>query len=216
MGILSDFPTTNWRITLNADNPALVASDFTITSNTVVSLSGTELKRTLVLDTATANLLLSQITISRAGVSVVEVENAETVDFLNQIRWLLNVKLTESEVPNEVILRPYLATAENEIYGKLGITETAYQSRAATDAAFKEKTISAMLYSVAALLVPAVSDVVQETLLGFGVRYVEWDPEKKIAQFNKHSQNHIEDYIPTENDYSGYAAGSFKRKELSF
>lgn len=75
----------NWKLTLNTDadviSPGtptvpspLLASEITVSGNTVVSLTGTGTTRILVLGTATATLRLADITISRAGVSVVKVE----------------------------------------------------------------------------------------------------------------------------------------------
>ena len=79
--------TVNWRITLNSNpNPALQPSEISVTGNSVFALSGTGMTRTLILETATANLLASEITISRAGVSVTNVERVGEINVVGQMQ----------------------------------------------------------------------------------------------------------------------------------
>lgn len=214
MAILTSFETINWKITFSEDNENLMANLLQVTGNMVTSLSATGITRDAVLQNPTNNLVITDTGVS--GVTVVSVENADLADYLNEIRWLLNAALTENDLSDQQIRSPFLRSAEFEVYDALGVTEAEYDTRSATDMVFREKVRLSTLYRTAALLVPSIPDILQQRIFEGSVRYVEYDPKEKIANFIRLSNNEIEEFIPTENQRTGFAAGSFQRRFIGF
>ena len=124
--------------------------------------------------------------------------------------------MTINDISDRQIENPYLRSAEYEVYEALGVTESEYDTKAAADATYREKTRIATLYRTAALLVPSVPDILQESVLSVQRRYVQFDPDKKIAAFIRLSNNEIEEYLPEDSKRSGFVARSFKKRYVGF
>ena len=217
MAILTTFPTRNWKITFSEDNSNLAAGGITITGNSVTSLSSSGITRDAVLHTADSDLEVSDITATGvSGVTVVSVENGDIANYLNQIRWLLNARLTQVDLSDQQILNPFLRSAEYETYDALGVTESQYDTRANSDSTFQEKVRLSTLYRTAALLVPAIPDIIRQGSVRASYQWAEFDPKEKIANFIRLSTNEIEEYIPEGSQRSGYVARSFQRRNIEF
>lgn len=214
MAILTSFSTVNWKITFSEDNSSLTASGIQISGNGVTSLSSSGITRDAVLQTATDNLVITSTGVS--GVTVVSVENRDLVDYLSQIRWILNSLLTVTDLPDEQILSPFLRSAEYETYDALGISESDYDTKASTDSTYREKVRLSTLYRTAALMVPAVPDIIRQRIDLESIQYVEYDPQEKIANYLRLSNNEIEEFLPEDSNRSGFASGSFTRRYIGF
>ena len=212
--------TNKWQITLNrtevlsGNNPEqpLASRDFT-PSLTLVPGTGTI--RSVVLGTRQSFLTPSEITIAhhdaqsmpglddyRSALVVTDVAPNDHIilNALNQIRQLLDVGITSTELPNAVIYSSvYLRKGELEVYESTGITSDAdYDTKAAAGpnpTAFAERYRIATMYRTAALLVPALPDIVEQSTLRLRTRYTEIDWEKKIALLLKLADDIIEDDI---------------------
>ena len=201
MAILSSIP--NWRITLNRDvvpgESALRVGDFT---PVITDISGTGLIRDIVLDTprttSTGFLTSSDITISNHATDPAMVVTSVApsgliLSALDQIRQLLDVGLTSTQLPNAVIYSSvYLRKGEREVYESTGESDSTY-NRLSPDK--KENFRIATMYRTAALLVPALPDIVEQSTLRLRTRYVEIDWQEKIALFLKLADEVIEDDI---------------------
>ena len=207
MAILSAIDTSNWQITLNrVEQPpelALVAADFT--APVVTGVSGIGLTRDIVLSSSTNNLTPSNIRIANhdarpaENVSAMVVTDAITTllaGALDQIRQLLDVGLTSTELPNAVVRSSvYLRKAELEVYQSTNLTDATYDSTIASMPLKAEQYRISTMYRTAALLIPALPDIVEQSTLRLRTRYTEIDWEKKRALFLQLSDDIIEDDI---------------------
>ena len=225
MAILSNFPATRWQIILNrleADGAgALTASNLAISGNTVTAITGTGLTRVITLGTAVAMLLPTAITfVSRTetapAFSVVSTSNEELQDYLRQIRNILRIGLTDTDLPNSVIAEDaFLRAAEHLIYETLGLSgDSAYDTKAMGDPDFAERARISTMYRTAALLVLSLPDIVSESVLQQSVRYAEIDWEKKINTWIRISNNQIEEDVATPTYSDGVIGDSWTRTTL--
>ena len=192
MAILSQFPSNRWIITLNREvtEPALAPNAFTISGNSVLSITGSGTTRTIVLGGALAMLNATDISIDQSGytdeVNVIATENALLIPFLEQIRNLIGLDLSTQNLPDATILQPaFLRAAELQVYDALDTTDTAYDTKAASDELFKERTRIAVIYRTAALLVPVLPSIVESSTLRLRTRYTQIDWQEKVAFFIK-------------------------------
>ena len=188
MAILSSFYTRNWQITLNrieaSGENALVIGDFTISGNSVTSISGTGLTRNIVLGTAVEMLNPTHLVIANhmtaPAMVVTSAVNADIPQFLNQIRQLLNIGLTSDDLPDSVISSlVYLRAAEFEVYESIRLTDTTYDTMIGglmptpAQRILAERYRIAVMYRTAALLIPALPDIIEQAILRERTRYVE-------------------------------------------
>ena len=216
MAIISTFSTRNWKITFSQDSPDLTAQGVVVNGDPLTSLSSSGVTRDAVLHSPETTLDKNRIDTGVEGVSVIAVENSEIADYVDQVRWLLNTRLTPQDLSDRQILNPFLRTAEFETYDILGLTEAEYDSRAARDPQFEEKTRLSVLYRTAALMVPAIPDIVRQSVLNTTIQWAEYDPDKKIANFLRLSHNEIQTLVPDIERISGYAAGSVQKRRVLF
>ena len=210
MAILSSFYTRNWQITLNrveaSGESALVIGDFTISGNSVTSISGTGLTRNIVLGTAVEMLNPTHLMIvnhmTAPAMVVTSAVNADIPQFLEQIRQLLDIGLTSDDLPNSVVTNlVYLRKAEFQVYESTGLTDTTYDTKVGgltptpAQRIIAERYRISVMYRTAALLVPALPDVVEQSTLRLRTRYVEIDWQEKIALFIRLADDIIEDEI---------------------
>ena len=152
-------------------------TDFPLSS---ITDNRTSTTKTIVLQTAVPDLLPSQITISaRSYPSLPDVTDYEQVPsmtlpsmtvlrtinsayrifiepYLSQIRNHLRLDLTSDDVPDSTIEESsILRFAELQIYKQLGLTDSTYDQKAATDPLFQERARIALTYRSAALLLYA-------------------------------------------------------------
>ena len=193
MPILTRFPTRRWQITLNraesSTETPLTPNAITVTvptsPNMVVSITGTGLKRIITLTSATDVLTTGDITIgqqSYAGMVVTATQNSDLLDFLQQIRNLLRIGLSSTDLPDATISEQvFLRAAELEVYDALDLTDATYDAKAMGDDAFRERTQNAVLYRTAAKLLYSLPEIVSEAVLQQSVRYREIDISNKIT-----------------------------------
>ena len=236
-------PSTDWVLTLNravgaglAPEPIIVPGDITIANNSVTRITGQGLQRGIHLDTALSELGPDDITISNhpnpdievtavtANVPVpnlissspLSIANLVLAQALDNIRNYLEIGLTRDELPNKTIIDGYLPQAEEEIYSILHLTPTEYDTRASASTAFSSKTRLAAQYRAAALIVPALPEILTEEINRERQTFAEFEPEKKIQFFLDRSETEIQEFVPTGEAVTGYVAGSFKRRPICF
>ena len=197
MAILTRFPSTRWNITLDMTlGTPLTAADVTVTGNTVTAVTGAGTRWVLTLGTAVDELLPTTITI--AGVMVLTTENAELGEFLQEIRNILHIGLTADDLPDATIKQlSYLRKAELTVYDSTKRTDATYDAAVLTDSALRDRFRIAVMYNTAALLVPALPDIVREEFQDEYRQYVQLQGEDKIALFLNTAKDVIEDDIPT-------------------
>ena len=195
MAILSDIKSTSWILTFNENPGTINIANVTVSSNTVTSITGMGTTRTLIVGTQVSDLEISDITITGlpSSVELIDIENRILSGFLAQIRSILNISLTKTDLPDDKIVSPFLRSADNAVLAELDLTTQAY---AAKSDSFKEKARLSVLYRTAAFLVPSLPDIVEEAILNERTRYVEYDPDQKIAYFIRLSKNEIQDLLP--------------------
>lgn len=213
MAILSQFDSNKWLITLNREEtdsePELVPNDFSFTSNnnTVTSITGSGITRTIVLTEEVATLDVSQITIINHDTTpimeVISAQNALVIPFLAQIRNLLGVELSKEDLPDATILQAaFLRTAELQMYSNLGINgDTAYDAKVTSNsggALFQERTRIATIYRTAALLVPVLPSIIESSIESERIRYTEIDWEEKINFFLNAADAAVKEDIPSD------------------
>ena len=200
MAILTRFPTTNWQINLSAVLATLTPADVTVTGNTVTAVVGTGSRWTLTLDTPTDALLPSSVTI--AGTTVTSTDNADIAGFMEQIRNILRIGVTEEDLPDSTIRElAFLRRAELAVYERTGNTDATYDA-AASNTALRDRFRIAVMYRTAALLLPALPDIVRESLQSELRQYVQIDFDTKINFFLSQANDAIEDDTTTEADVS--------------
>ena len=226
MPILTQFLSHRWKITLSrevsdTETTPIPASDITVTTNrlrnAVTRISGTGKDRIITLTTAVETLMLdnlptSAITINQINyprMTVTAVENADLLDALQQIRNLLRIGLTSTDLPDSTIREQvFLRAAENEVYDATNLNDASYDTRAANDPAFKERTQTAVMYRAAALLLYSLPEIVSEAVLQQSVRYREIDIDMKINFWLKSADQAIEPDIVDPQYRQGAAIGS--------
>ena len=210
MAILSQFSSSNWIITLNRElnnsEGILQLSDIAITNNPVLSIAGNGFTRTIRLSTAETNLNPNDIVIDPRFVGpplleVIATDNADLIPYLSQIRDLIGVSYKEEDIPDNIIKQDiYLRQAEFLVYEKVneeirknsGIN-TLYRGLSQLDDAtydaqqsnliFIEKHRIAVMYRTAALMIPALPQILQDFILRNEYRYAEIDWQEKILEY---------------------------------
>ena len=216
MAIISEFPSTRWNISLDTSLPTLVPGDISVTGNTVTAVSGAGQSWVLTLGIAVSTLLPAAITVS--GASVTSTSNADIAMFLEQIRNILRIGLTQDDLPDATIEElVFLRRAELTTYEKTGKTEAQYDSETAMNTAaaqaLRDRFRISVMYRTAALLVPALPDIVRESFQSELRQYVQMDWEQKINFFLSQSDDAIEEDLPTTADVSsvGSVGSSYTR-----
>ena len=220
MAVLTSFPSLRWQITLNRleteSERALEAQDILLTLNnlpaTVATITTGGLMRVIGLSSAVASLPAASVTILQSafpGMRVTATQNADLLDFLQQIRNLLRIGLTSQDLPDSTILEQvFLRAAEMEVYDATNLTDATYDTKAASDAAFRERTQTAVMYRTAALLLYSLPEIVSETVLQQTVRYREIDIDAKVNYWLKIADQSIEPDIVDPQYRQGAVIGS--------
>ena len=101
---------------------------------------------------------------------------------LAEIRGLVSLSLTTTELPDAVIQRDvYLGAAEASILGQLKLTEAAFKAQPASQQAPGKR---AMKYKAATLIIPGIDRLVSQTTLDRLVRLEEKDWTLIIQEYN--------------------------------
>ena len=195
MAILSSFPSTMWSITLSTSLVSLAPGDVTVSGNTVSAVTGAGTTWTLTLGTAVDTLAPTSIAIS--GNTVTATDNASIAQFIEQIRNILRIGVTREDLSDSTIRElAFLRKAELAVYEKTSQTEAQYDTASASDPALRDRFRIAVMYRTAALLVPALPDIVRESFQSELRQYVQMDWEQKINFFISQSDDAIEEDIP--------------------
>ena len=215
MPILSSFPSTEWSITLSASRDALPQSEVHVDANTVTAVSGAGRTWTLTLGTAISTLPIADITFSgsAAGSVVTATDNAEIAQFMTMIRNILRIGITAEDLPDSTIRElAFLRRAELAVYDKTDVDNDAAFD-AITDTAKRDRFRIAVIYRTAALLVPALPEVVREGWLNQQRQFAQIDWQQKINFFIAESDAAIEEDIPAEQQVStiGSLGSSYTR-----
>lgn len=222
MAILTQFPSRRWQITLNraesSTETALMPNAFNVTVpnppnvNLVIGITGTGLMRIITLTEAVDAIPIANIVISQSsytGMMVTATQNADLLDFLQQIRNLLRIGLSSTDLPDSTILEQvFLRAAELEVYDALDLTDATYDAKALNDPAFRERTQNAVLYRAAAKILYSLPEIVSETVLQQSVRYREIDIDNKITFWLNLSNQSIEPDVVDPQYRSGAVIGS--------
>ena len=221
MPILSRFPTQRWQITLNrvessSETSPIPTSAFSVTTNNlpnaVTSATPTGLMRILTLTTAVDTLPTSAVVINQteySGMMVTATANADLLDYLQQIRNLLRIGLSATDLPDATITgQAFLREAENEVYDAINLNDASYDTKAASDPAFQERTQIAVMYRTAALLLYSLPQIVSESVLQQSVRYREIDIDNKINFWLRTADQSIEPDIVDPQYRQGAVIGS--------
>ena len=219
MAILTQLQSMRWQITLNrvesSGEDALDTSHIVVTGNSVSSISGTGLQRVIVLTTGVTALAPSAITISaHTGMRVVSTTNAneDLLEYLDEIRKLIWVNLTEQDVPDSVILQNvYLGLADSEVLNSLGLTTAQYNTKVASDEAFQRRSRIAVAYRTAAYLLPAVPQLLREEIQQEYKQFAQVDWKERQTFFLRLSGESIEDDTPTVEVALGKTGESYTR-----
>ena len=203
MPILTSFSSTTWDITLNrierSDESALSVGDVSVMNNVVNAISGDGLVRMLTLMEARDMLPISDISIGgHPGIVVVSTENAELINFMNQIRNVLDLGLTAAALPDSVIREDvFLRAAELEVYEKLNLANNAAYTTWATNNPDKvENARIAVMYRTAAKLLYSLPQIISESNLQLTTRYKDFNIEEKINFWLGLSDDTIDDILP--------------------
>ena len=177
----------------------LQSSDFSVAGNTITS--GVESADGNSWD-LTLGTPISALEEGASGVSVFNTiitgtENIALQPFLQQIRDILRIGVTAEDLPDETISDlVFLRKAELDVYDRTGISEATYDTRAAADTALRDRFRISTMYRTAALLVPALPDIVRESFQSELRQYVQMDWEQKINFFLTQADDAIEEDIP--------------------
>ena len=208
MAILSEFPTTQWVITLSATRSNLAAGDVTITLPTpltpptpalaVSTVTGSGTSWVLMLNRMISELPPGAITIGGLpATTVVSTDNAEIAGFMQQIRNLLRIGMDAADLPDATIRQlSYLRKAEFSVYEETKKTEADYDNTIMNDAAMRDRFRIATMYHTAALLVPALPDIVREEFQQEYRQYVQMTGEEKIALFLNAAKDAVDEVLP--------------------
>jgi len=130
--------------------------------------------------------------------------------YLSQIRNILRIGLTSEDLPDATIQEAaFLRRAELAVYEKTGLTDQTYD--AISDPLKQERLRIAVLYRTAALLVPALPEIVRESFLGELQQFAQIDWEQKIAFFNSQADDAIEQDTPVQTSSIGSVGSSYTR-----
>ena len=217
MSILTQFPSRRWQITLNrvesSGELTLDTSHIIITGNSVTSISGSGLQRVIALTTAVSSLEASTVSIlNHTGMEVVSTQNQEKLEALNQIRNLIWTNLTQESLPDSVISQDsYLGLAELEILNSLELTSATYDTKAAADSAFARRARIAVIYRTAAYLLPAVPQLLRESIQQENQQFAEVDWKERQTFFLTQSNESIKDDLPEKSTVLGKAGLSYTK-----
>ena len=177
-------------------NPSIVEiEDSQGVTHTVVDTAGSGTEWTLTLENPVLTLAPSDITIP--GATVVSTDNASISGFMEQIRNLLRIGITSEDLPDSTIREyAFLRAAELATYEKTQKTEAAFDTESLTDTALRDRFRISTMYRTAALLVPALPDIVREEFLSELRQYVQMDWEQKINFYNTQADDVVKDDIP--------------------
>lgn len=202
MAILSQFPTTMWKITLAESVDGLTPSHVAVSPAVVLRITGSgnvwilTLSEAIPLENAHVN-----VTHNGVPVRVLSVENAEIPGFLNQIRNILRIGITAEDLPDSSIRElAFLRNAELAVYEKTGKPEGTYDTESLVNPALRDRFRIAVMYRTAALLVPSLPDIVRESFLGELQQYAQIDWQEKINFFLSQSDDAIEEDLPEPDD----------------
>jgi len=169
-------------------------ADITVSGNAVSSVSGAGTTWMLILRDPVAILPPSSVTIT--GSTVVSTENAEIAGFMQQIRNLLRIGMDAADLPDATIRQlSYLRKAEFSVYEETKKTEAQYDTAIMNDPAMRDRFRIAAMYHTAALLVPALPDIVREEFQQEYRQYVQMDGDEKIALFLNAAKDAIQEEI---------------------
>ena len=161
-------------------------------------MSGTGTSFLLVLGTAVSSLAVTDVTITTTPpTQVIATDNADIAGFMSQIRSLLNIGVSSEDLPDSVIRElVFLRKAELQVYDQTKKTEATYDTEVLTDTAMRDRFRIATMYRTAALLVPAIPDIIREQFLRESTQYVEMKAEEKINIFLNNAKDAIEVDLP--------------------
>ena len=203
------------RSTVASTNIDLNPSTLTIMGNAVTNTVGSGTSWMLTLRDAVSALAPSDITIP--GATVLSTDNANIAGFIEQIRNILRIGLTQADLPDSTIREnAFLRKAELAVYEKTTKTEAAFDTESATDIALRDRFRIATMYRTAALLVPALPDIVREQFQSELNQYVQMDWEQKIAFFIKQADDAVEEDIPEDQVSSVGRIGSSYTRYTAF
>ena len=120
----------------------------------------------------------------------------DLTDAMNQIRNILRIGIEQEDLPDSTILEEvFVRRAELAVYAQTNTTESQFNALAADDPK-RERLRIATLYRTAALLVPALPDIVREQFQSELRQYVQMDWEKKINFFISQADDAIQPDLP--------------------
>ena len=206
MGILTAYSTDAWTLYLNRieteDETLLVPDDFTvnIAQNLIQTISGDGIARQVTFQNAVGSFALSALVINRhPGMEVVGAIPTASVSYLDQIRNILRLGLTDDDLSEFQIQQDaFLGQGELEVYSSLNVTPVQYDSKAESDPLYQQRVRTAAMYRTAALLVPALPEIIGNTLRGENIRYAEYDWQERINFYLRVAADAIEEDATTD------------------
>ena len=135
-------------------------------------------------------------------------------DAMNQVRNILRIGVTAEDLPDNTILEPaFVRRAELAVYAQTDIANDAAFDELAADDPKRERLKIATLYRTAALLVPALPDIVREQFQSELRQYVQMDWEQKINFFIGQANDTLQPDIPADAQVSsvGSVGSSYTR-----
>ena len=128
-------------------------------------------------------------------------DNADIAGFMTQIRNILRIGVTAEDLPDATIRElAFLRKAELAVYEQTGRTDATYDAAAQSDSALQDRFRIAVMYRTAALLLPALPDIVRESFQSELRQYVQIDFDTKINFFLTQATDAIEEDLTTEAD----------------
>lgn len=222
MGILSAYPTTQWTLFLNraelSTESALTLADITVGMETLTALSGSGTARRVTFGTAVAAVQPTSVVLAgHPGMHVIGGLPTESLAFLDQVRNILRIGLTPEDLSDfQIQQSAFLGKAELDTYAALNTTPAAYAAKAASEPLYEQRVRTAVLYRTAALLVPSLPEILENTLRSERIRYAELDWQQRINYFLKVANDAIAEDTTSADVAGGVVIATLATRETYF
>ena len=121
--------------------------------------------------------------------------------FLQGVRDLIVIGLESSELPDATLrTNVYFQAAELDVIRKLDTTMNDYDDKLATDFDFKSRAEVAIANRMAAKVLPALPQIVEQKIQGEDYRYSEFDIKERISLLLSTADDAIAPDLPSVGD----------------
>ena len=122
---------------------------------------------------------------------------SELSDFFQSVRDLAVIGLNSTNLPDNTLNRiVFFQSAELDLIQHLELTRTAYETKLENDPEFRQRAEIAVAYRMAAKVLPALPQIVEQHILSVEVHYREIDIMERISLLLGESDIVVEPDMP--------------------